>query len=359
MSAFPTALPAARTPDPMEAPALRWGVLGTGWIAERFVRSVQRQTRQRFTGVASRDVARAKHFADRHDIPHAYGSYEELTAATDVDVVYVATGHTDHLDCARIALEAGKHTLVEKPLGLNAAQAAEITQLATDRGLFCAEALWTFFLPKFDVVRQILDSGVLGDIRTVLAEHGERFTADHRILRPDLAGGPLLDLGTYPLSLATWILGAPADVLATAQPHPAGVNGQTSALLSDADGNQGIIHTTLLSDTPTTATIAGTRATLSLPGPFYQPGDIVLTLAGNGRQLTYTEPRVAHHALHFEAAEAARCVSSGRVQSPLRTLDDSVITLQVMDEIRRQCGIVFPEETEQHPGTARWDVPGR
>ncbi|EFL28820.1 oxidoreductase family, NAD-binding Rossmann fold domain protein, partial [Streptomyces himastatinicus ATCC 53653] len=147
MPAAPTALPAARTPDPMDAPALRWGVMGTGWIAERFVRSVQGHTRQRFTAVASRDAARAEDFAGRHGISGSYGSYEDLAAAPDVDVVYIATGHTAHLACARIALEGGKHILVEKPIGLDAAQAVEIAELAEEQGLFCAEALWTFFLP--------------------------------------------------------------------------------------------------------------------------------------------------------------------------------------------------------------------
>ncbi|WP_030662798.1 Gfo/Idh/MocA family protein [Streptomyces cellulosae] len=344
MPAFPTTLPAPRTPASMEAPALRWGVLGTGWIAERFISSVQRHTRQIFTAVASRDGARAKEFAGRHGIPHAYGSYEELAAAADVDVVYVATEHTAHLDCARISLTAGKHTLVEKPLALNASQAAEIARLATERGLFCAEALWTFFLPRFDVVRQILDAGVLGDIRTVLADHGEHFAVGHRILRPDLAGGPLLDLGTYPLSFAVSVLGEPVEVQAFAQPHPAGVNGQTAALLRDADGGQGSVHTTLFSDTPTTATVAGTQATLSLPGPFYQPGEVLLTPAGGGTPLSYGEARTAHDALHFEAAEVARCIGAGRLQTPLRPLDDSVSTLRVMDEIRRLCGISFPGE---------------
>ncbi|MET8805117.1 Gfo/Idh/MocA family oxidoreductase [Streptomyces sp. NPDC004546] len=344
MPAFPGALPAPRTPDPMDAPALRWGVLGTGWIAERFVRSVQRHTRQRFTAVASRDTARAKDFADCHGIPRAYGSYDELTAATDVDVVYVATEHTAHLACARLALECGKHTLVEKPLALDADQATEIARLAAERGLFCAEALWTFFLPRFDVVRQILDSGVLGDIHTVLADHGERFTGGHRILRPELAGGPLLDLGTYPLSLATWILGAPTGIQAVGQPHPAGVNGQLAAILGNADGHQAIVHTTLFSNTPTSATIAGTHATLSLPGPFYQPGDLLLTPAGGGTPLAYTEPRTAHDALHFEAAETARCITTGQLQSPLRTLTDSITTLRVMDDIRALCGITFPPQ---------------
>ncbi|MGI5460123.1 Gfo/Idh/MocA family protein [Streptomyces sp. CA-249302] len=326
----------------MDAPALRWGVLGTGWIAERFVRSVRRHTGQRFTAVASRNARRAKEFAERHGIPGAYGSYEELVRTPEVDVVYVATEHTAHLPCARLALESGKHTLVEKPLALDATQAAELAQLATERGLFCAEALWTFFLPKFDVVRQILDSGVLGDIHTVLADHGEHFAAGHRILRPELAGGPLLDLGTYPISLATWVLGEPVEILAGGQPHPAGVNGQLSAVLRDADANQAVVHTTLFSDTPTAATIAGTHATLTLPGPFYQPGDLCLTPSGGGTPLTYTEPQTAHDALHFEAAEAARCIAEDRLQSSLRTLDESIATLRVMDGIRGLCGISFP-----------------
>lgn len=344
MPAAPTALPAARIPDPMDAPALRWGVMGTGWIAERFVRSVRRHTRQRFTAVASRDAARAEDFAGRHGIPGSYGSYEDLAAAPDVDVVYIATEHTAHLACARIALEGGKHILVEKPIGLDAAQAAEIAELATGQGLFCAEALWTFFLPKFDVIRQILDSGALGEIHTVLADLGEHFTPGHRILRPELAGGPLLDLGTYPVSLATWVLGPPAEALASGQPHPAGVNGQTSAILRGPHGSQAVLHTTLFSDTPTTATIAGTRATLSLPGPFYQPGDLVLTSADGDRQLTFTEPRTAHDALHFEAAEAARRIAEGRLESPIRPLAESILTLEVMDEIRRQLGIRFEGE---------------
>lgn len=140
------------------------------------------------------------------------------------------------------------------------------------------------------------------------------------------------------------------EVLASAQPHPAGVNGQTSALLRGADGAQGIIHTTLFSDTPTTATIAGTHGTLHLPGPFHQPGDIVLTLAGSGTRMTYTEPHTAHDALHFEAAEVARRIAGSQLQSPLRPLGDSVTTLKVMDDIRRQGGIIFPEERERGAG---------
>jgi len=266
-----------------------------------------------------------------------------LAADPGVDIVYVATVHTAQLACARLALAAGKHTLVEKPLALNAAQATEIAELAAERGLFCAEALWTFFLPRFDIVRQVLDSGVLGEIRTVLAEYGEHLAdGDHRILRPDLAGGALLDLGTYPVSFATWVLGAPAPLTSAAQPRPAGVHGQVSALMRDAGGNQAIVHTTLFSATPATAIVAGTHGTLTLPGPFHQPGDLVLTPAGGGPARSFTEPRTGHDALHFEAAEAARCVGAGQLHSPMRPLEDSLTTLRAMDQIRGLCDITFP-----------------
>jgi predicted dehydrogenase len=318
--------------------------MGTGWIVERFVRSVRAHTRQQFVAVASRDRHRAADVAQRFGIARAYGSYEQLAADPGVDVVYIATGHADHLPCARIAIEHGKHTLVEKPLGLNAEQATEIAGLAAARRVFCAEALWSFFLPRYDIVRQICAAGVLGGVHTVLADYGEHFTSGHRILRADLAGGPLLDLGTYPVSLATWVLGAPATVLARSQPHPAGVHGQVGALLSTADGRQAVVHTTLFADTPTTASIAGTHATLTLPGPFYQPGDILLTPAGGGPALRATEPRTAHDALFFEAAEVARCIAGGQLETTLRPLADSIATLRTMDAIRGQCGIRYPGE---------------
>ena len=344
MPGFPASLPASRVPDSPDAPPLRWGIIGPGWIAERFTASVQRHTRQQIVAVGSRNADRSAQFAARHGIERSHSSYEELVADPGVHVVYVATPHNGHYPCARLALEAGKHTLVEKPIGLNAAQAAEIAALATSQGVFCMEALWTFFLPKFDVIRQLLADGVLGQVRTVNADHGEYFAADHRIMRPELAGGPLLDLGTYPVSFATWVLGPPVNVLAAGQPHPAGVNGQASAILSDNAGNQAVLHTTILSNTPTTGVIAGSAGTLTIPGPFYQPGGFAVTPFTGASPLRYSEPPTAHDALHFEAAEVARCIAEGRTESPLRTLADSVVTLRVIDDIRRQLGIIFDEE---------------
>jgi len=327
----------------MQAPALRWGVLGPGWIAERFVTAVQRSTTQQVVAVGSRRMQRSAEFAERFGVATAHGSYQALVSDPAVDVIYVATPHNAHFPCAALAIEAGKHVLVEKPIGLNAGEAGRLAELASQRGVFCMEALWTQFLPKFDVIRQLLADGVLGQVHTVQADHGEHFDPGHRILRAELAGGPMLDLGTYPVAFATWVLGAPSRVLAAGQDHPAGVNGQVSMILTDGVGNEAVLHTTVFSNTPTTGVIAGSAATLTIGGPFYQPGP--MTLAGaHGGTLDWDEPQISHQALHFEAAEVARCIDAGRLESPLRPLADSVTTLAAMDEVRRQIGQVFAEE---------------
>ena len=159
---LPAALPRARTPDPRSAPSLRWGVLGTGWIADKFVNALQNHSSQRVTAVGSRNVDSATEFGRRFGIERAYGSYEQLVSDPDVDVVYIATPHNAHLPHALLALQAGKHTVVEKPLALNEVQGQRIADEARSRGLFCMEAYWTAFLPKFDVLRQLLEAGDLG-----------------------------------------------------------------------------------------------------------------------------------------------------------------------------------------------------
>jgi predicted dehydrogenase len=149
MNNVPVALPRARTPDPRNAPCLRWGVLGTGWIADKFVAAIQKHSSQRIAAVGSRSIDNATEFAQRFAIERAHGSYEELVSDPDLDVVYVATPYNTHLPHALMALQAGKHTLVEKPLALNANQGRRIADEARSRGLFCMEAYWTAFLPKF------------------------------------------------------------------------------------------------------------------------------------------------------------------------------------------------------------------
>jgi len=337
-------LAAPRTPDARSAPALRWGILGTGWIAERFARSLLEHTDHEVAAVGSRSRAGAERFLEHAPGARPHGSYVDLVNDPDVDVVYVATPHPQHADGARLAIEAGKHVLVEKPLTINAAEARTLVALARERGVFMMEAFWTKFLPRFDVVRQALASGVVGDVHTVIADLAEGYAPEHRIWRPDLAGGPMLDLGTYPFGLVTWVLGEPEEVHAFGMPTATRVNGQTAAILRFASGAQAVVHTSLLGASPSSAAIVGANGIIELPGVFCLPGDVVLRDHGGAELDRWHEEPVGHDAMFHQAVEVARCVDAGLAESPLHPLDLVVSSLTTMDAVRRRSGELFDGE---------------
>lgn len=344
---FPAALPPSRVPDPMNAPVLRWGILGTGWIADQFVRSVRAHTAQDIAAVGSRSPDGADAFAATHGIGTAHGSYAALVADDSLDVIYVATPHNLHHAHARLALEAGRNVLAEKPMTLDHAQAADLVALARGRGLFLAEALWTWFLPKFDVLEQVFTAGMLGEITSVHTEYGEYFTRDHRIFDPALAGGPLLDLGTYPVSLLTRLLGVPARMVGLQQDDPSGVHGQLAVVMADARGNLGTMATTLYGFTPTNAAIVGTEATIRFGSEFNLPGPFEMIAADGSARLHYDEPAGRHfEGLFHEAAAVARAIAAGQTECTERRLDATLATLRTLDMIRQAVALPQP------PGTA-------
>lgn len=341
---FVKSLPVSRIPPAMKAPALRWGILGTGWIADQFCRSVKAHTRQVIAAVGSRSLSGARVFAADHGIPHAHGSYEDLCGDPRIDVIYVASPHNYHHAHVRLALEAGKHVLVEKPITLNRSQASDLVALARARGLFLAEALWTYFLPKFDVIDQLLADGVLGDITAVYTEYGEYLPPDHRLFDPSLAGGPLLDLGTYPVSFITRLMGTPDRVVGLGQLAPSGVNGQLAVVMQDARGNLATMATTPYGFSPTQAAVIGSQATLRFGGPLPLPGPFELWSQDGSTILRYEEPVGRHFdGLYFEAAEVARCITAGATETTCRPLEQSLATMATLDAIRRATGIDFSE----------------
>jgi predicted dehydrogenase len=339
---LPRELPEPRRPDPRSVPVLRWGVLGTGWIAQRFVAALQKNTDQQVVAVGSRTPDSAERFATAAGVPTAHGSYAALLADPTVDVVYVALPHHLHHGAALQAIAAGKHVLIEKPLALDATQAREVFDAAAAAGVACVEAYWTAFLPRFDVVRQVLDAGWLGDVRSVVADHGERFDPPHRILEPALAGGSLLDLGTYLTTFSTWVLGPATSVFASGEMSSTGVNAQTAAVLGHARGARSSLHTTVEAKTPTTATIAGTEATLFLPGPWMMPGDVHVTSADGATTISWTDPQpVGHGALHHTAVEFAARIGAGELSTPLHPTEAVLANLAALDEITRQVGVDY------------------
>jgi len=343
---FPSTLPTPRLPDARTLPSLRWGIIGPGWIADHFAHALRHHTDQQLTAVAARNPAKAQAFAEKWSIAYAASSMDALLAREDVDAVYIATPHNHHFPDGLRAIAAGKHLLIEKPLALNAQQATQLKQAAAACNLLCMEAMWCNFAAKYDVIRQLLADGVLGEVHTLIADHGEFFTADHRIFNHDLAGGPMLDLGSYLVALSVFIGGgAPDSIIARGQPVPGGsVNGQTSMLLTHRHGMHSLLNTTLFSNTPGGAVIAGSDASLVLEGQFYAPGNFRLTSSEGRHSLYWEEPANRYLQLCHEINHFAWCIGQNLTDSPIHSLDQAITTLATIDSVRQQIGVTFNEE---------------
>lgn len=340
-------LPAARTPDPRQSPVLRWGVLGAGGIASAMVTALAEGTRQQVVAVGSRDPDRARRFADRFSIPRAYGTYEDLLADPQVEAVHIATPHSEHHAHALMAIAAGKHVLVEKAFARNAAEAREVLVAARTAGVTCVEAMWSRFLPGYDIVRRSIEEGLLGEVRLIQADHGQLLYPDgpERLAQPALAGGALLDLGVYPLHLAAMVMPQIEQVHAVGTLTDLGVDEQESISLRDASGAVATLSACMSAATPTVASIAGTRARLELAGPFYRPTAIMCVDPAGTVLDTWTPgPDEARAGLHYEAVELARLAADGRQESALLPWAETERVMGLLDEIRAQLGVSLPGE---------------
>jgi predicted dehydrogenase len=313
---------------------LRWGLIGTGLIAGVFARDLELTESGRVIAVGSRALESADRFADRFAIPNRHGSYKELVSDPEVDVVYVATPHPMHRDDALLALRAGKPVLVEKPFTMNGSEAEEVVAEARGAGLFLMEAMWSRFLPHMAEVRRLLAEGVLGEIVTVSADHGQWFErdAETRFFSPALGGGALLDLGVYTISFASMVLGPPDRILAISEPAFTGVDAQTSMLFSYAGGAQAILNCTVCAKSPTRGAIVGTEGRIEIDGDdFYAPNSFTL-IPRLGEPTRFEIPHEGHGIRH-QADEVARCLQAGLLESPLLPLDESVSIMRTLDGV--------------------------
>ena len=333
----------ARTPDPRTAPPIRWGILGAGSIAAHFAQTVSAGTRAQVVAVGSRNRDRAERFATAHGIPTTHVGYRDLVDDPQVDAIYVATPHSEHAENALLAIAAGKHVLVEKPFTRNVAEAERVFAAARAAGVFVLEAMWTRFLPHVAALHQVIDGGEIGEIVNVRADHGQAFAFDpkSRLFAPALAGGALLDLGVYPVAWALDFLGEPDEVKAMGQLTETGVDGQVSMVLRYADRAQADLSTTLWAKTPTTSAISGTEGFVTVDGDFYEPTSFTVQRR-DGRTWRFEQPMARTFA--HEAAEVARCVAEHVTQSPLMTWEGTMAVQRVLDEVRRQVGVVYPGE---------------
>jgi predicted dehydrogenase len=315
---------------------LRWGVIGTGGIAATMTADLNLSDSGRVVAVGSRHQESADRFADQFGIPRRHASYEDLVTDPEVDAVYVATPHPMHHANTLLALEAGRPVLVEKAFTMNAGEAHDLVDAARSRDLFLMEAMWTRFLPHMAEIRRLIAEGSLGDIVTVLADHGQWFARDpnSRLFDPQLGGGALLDLGVYPVSFASMILGPPERIVAMIEPAFTGVDGQTSMLFGYANGAQAILTCTSAARTPTRAAIVGTDARVEIDGDFYAPTSFTV-IPRDGNPTRFAQPHRGR-GLRHEADEVARCLQEGLLESSLMPLDESVSIMETMDAVLAQ-----------------------
>lgn len=328
----------------MSAPSIRWGILGPGGIAAKFTEAITRHTRAQVVAVGSRSLDRAQRFADEWDVPTAHGSYRALVEDPAVEVVYVASPHSEHREHCLLAIAAGKHVLVEKAFARNAGEAEQVFAAAAAAGVFVMEAMWTRFLPHMAALREVLTRGEIGEVVGLIADHGQNMRhhpPTHRVLNPELSGGALLDLGVYPVSFAHDVLGRPDRIHALGSLTETGVDGQVSIALGFGGRAQASLNTTLWANTPTTAAVFGSAGRIELARHFYRPTSFTVVRDDGGR---WTFEAEVADGMQYEAAEVASRSAAGLSESPLMSWNDTLAVMQTLDEVRRQVAVVYPGE---------------
>lgn len=319
---------------------VRWGILGAGSIAGTVGAEIIATPGNEVVAVGARDAHRAAAFAARLGIARSYGSYAELVADPEVEIVYLATTHGQHHEQALLALDAGKALLVEKAFTLNARQAREIADTARSRGLFCMEAMWMRLNPLILRAQQIAASGRIGTVVSVHADLSRRFEYDpaHRLYDLAAGGGALLDMGIYPATFAWLFLGRPDTVQATGSLSPTGSDATVAMQWGYRSGSFAQVSSTALAQNPQTGVVSGTDGWIAIGTPLARPDRVVVHDGDGDEVLTHELPGSGYGP---EIVEAARCLRAGEVESPLVPLEETIAILEVLDEVRTQLGVRY------------------
>ncbi|WP_434451304.1 Gfo/Idh/MocA family protein [Lentzea sp. E54] len=313
---------------------MKWGVIATGGIAQAVTADMLKVEGVTVLAVSSRDVTRARAFADRFGIERAYGDYRDLLADPDVDVVYVATPHGQHHEVTLAALDAGKHVLCEKAFALTLADAEEMVERARSRNLFLMEAMWTRFNPLIRKVHDAVRDGEVGEVRTVYANFGfaHEFDPGDRLWAREAGGGATLDVGVYPVALTHMLLGVPLEVRAWGGKAPSDVDSDAGLLLGYPGGAHALLNCSLLADTGCSATIIGTKGRIEIAESMYNPTKVVI----NGVEHTAENGGYTHQ---IRAVEES--VAGGLTEHPLITWQDTLDVLRTLETALGQLGVHY------------------
>ena len=326
---------------------IRWGILGAGGIADIVGSDIARSPGSEIVAVAARDAARAAAFAAARGIPRSYGSYAELVADADVDVVYIATTHAHHLEHALLALQAGKPVLIEKAFTLNARDARVVVAEARARNLFCMEAMWTRLNPLIRRAVALTAAGEIGDVLGVRADLSNLFPYDpvHRLYDLAAGGGALLDLGVYPATVVWMFLGRPDEVQAFGTLAPTGADLTVTQQWRYDRGPIAQLFCTAAGPSPFGGLINGSAGWISIEPRLHRPQRIVVH-RGDDTEVIEAEP-IPGNGYLLEVQEVERCLNEGRTESEYIPLDETVEILEVLDEVRRQIGVRYPADERE------------
>lgn len=322
---------------------IKWGIVGAGNIAHSFSKDLALVIGGELTAVASRDLDKARSFANEYGAPNAFGSYEELFTSDTVDVIYIATPHTTHAELSIAAMKAGKNVLCEKPVGVNKGEVEAMIKVAKENNVFFMEALWTRFNPTIKKVKELVDNGTIGDIGYLHADFAF-YALDRdengRLLNPALAGGSLLDIGIYPIFLSYLMLGIPKDIKATANFYKTGVEEQIS-MIFNYEKAQAILYSGLNSNSEMKAEIAGSKGSIFVHPRWHETSGYTLEINGDS---SVVEVGKVGKGYTYEIEEVHKCLNAGKTESDLWSHQNSRDLIEIMDTVRSKTGIVFPFE---------------
>src|SRR6478736_3738889 len=325
---------------------IRWGILGCGRIARKFASDLKLVENAELVACGARSAASANAFAKEFNIKNAHDSYEALVKDDEVDVIYLATPHSHHHEHALLCINNGKAVLCEKAFAINYKQAKEMIDAAKAKNVFLMEAVWTKFLQPFNKAKEMINAGMLGEVKSMLVNFGFKPPADapQRILDPALGGGTLLDIGIYNVFTALFFLGKPDAIFAEATLTPENTDTQCAVTFTYKDGKIAQLFSTFLSDTATELHISGTTGRVHFSFRYYTPFTTIEYFPGrpDTKQIIELDKPEDGFGYQHEARHVCECLEKGLTESPVMTHADTLLLMEIMDYIRKKAGIIYP-----------------
>lgn len=324
---------------------IKWGIIGAGRISSSFAAALNSLGDAQIAAVASRNLERAREFANRYTINKAYGSYEDLVKDPEIDVIYIGTPHTEHKENAALCIRHGKSVLCEKPFTLNYKDSLYLVNLAKEHGVFLMEAMWTKFLPVTNVVKSWIMEKKIGDVKFFHISFGfqNEFDITSRLFNPDVAGGALLDVGIYPITYVIHLMGKlPNQISSTAYLGQSGVDEMNTISMRYDEGVIADLSSAVTVNSGKDAVIIGNKGKIVVPN--FWMADSAQLYDENGVMIDSCSLPHKMNGYEFEAEEVNHCIREGKAESDIVPLKDTLDIMKIMDDLRAEWGLIYPQE---------------